>query len=119
MSDSEKGLTLDLPLALEYAKRWRNSKDKYKYEALHGFQMSIMDLEAILGENASGVRLYLGINDKNEAKIMLVGTVLTQHGDGTITHDDMLPKMAQTGNVYDFSMPCPKACSSVSPFNNL
>lgn len=114
MSDS-KGTTLDLKSALEYAKNWRNSKD-YKHAALHGFHVPVFDLEAVLGEGVNGVRFYLGIDDKGEAKIMLVGTIWNPD---TLLFDDMLPEMEHTGNIYDFSMPCPKACSTKSPFNDI
>lgn len=114
-----EGLDIDLDLALGYAKRWRHSKDLYAHEKLHGFHVSITDFEAMLGENATGVRLYLGLDDQNNAKIMFVGTILTTHADGSITFDDMLKDTKMSGKVYDFSMPCPRECSSVSPFNDI
>lgn len=110
-----KGLDLKLDIALEWAKNWRSSND-YDHTALHGIHVSKFDLDRMKDQEADGARFYLGIDQKGDAKVMVVGT---KWNPETGTYDDMLPEMEHEGKVYDFSMPCPKACSSKSPFNDI
>ncbi|WP_116787539.1 hypothetical protein [Flavobacterium psychrotrophum] len=120
--DYPEGLIFPLDKALANAKRWRDPETKFAYNKLHGFYIPHLDLAALTGlaeSGASGARAYLGIDENNNAKLVLVGTISTQHEDGSVTYDDMLPGMKHTGKVYDFSMPCPRECSSVSPFNDI
>lgn len=115
MKDSN-GVDLDLKKALEYAKNWRNSKD-FDHTALNGFHIATLDLNTLMSEAKNGIRVYMGLDENNNPKLILVGTFWN---DKTETYDDMLPLLSDNpGKVYDFSMPCPKACSSVSPFNEL
>ena len=63
------------------------------------------------------VRAYIGVDENNVEKLMLVGTKYDKEND---IYYDMLPERSlQDGDIYDFTTPCPPCCDPTSALNNL
>ncbi len=117
--------TISLKKAKKWAKEWRDDEASYnKYFECRAFNIPKIDLIEVLQEDGvEGIRAYIGVEktkDKKtgentfEEKLMIVGVdangkdMLTLSSDGdTLTSD--------SGNIYDFSRPCPTACDFSSP----
>jgi len=112
--------TIDLQTAQEWAAKWRKEEGTYfEHYKVNAFNIPLEDLTQLLKEPLDGVRAYLGVNDDNTAKLMLVGTTYDADTD---TFYDMLPKEAKTkkqGEIYDFTNPCPPGCDPTSPLTKL
>ena len=119
MSDLNADFSIDLTTAREYAKRWRSEDSTYEaHNKLHAFLIPRQNLEALLAENSDAFRAYIGVDENNVEKLMIVGTKWSKNTD---TQDDMLPLLdtAYPGKIYDFTMPCPKFCGHKSALNEL
>ncbi|KDC44844.1 hypothetical protein, partial [Pseudoalteromonas fuliginea] len=81
----------------------------------HAFLIPKDDLTQVLAQGVDAVRAYIGVDENNVEKLMIVGT---KYDAATDTYVDMLPeKSAEGGNIYDFTRPCPPSCDSGSPLN--
>ncbi|MGQ2983959.1 hypothetical protein [Flavobacterium sp.] len=108
---------IELETAQNWAKKWREGKEGYIFHSqVKGFLIPIEGLKHIFDSGAEAARAYIGVDDNGEAKLMFVGTTYNHQMQ---THDDMLPKSAQPGFIYDFTLPCPRACGYNSPLNDL
>ena len=112
---SEKKVnTIDLVHAKHYAAKWRKEEGTYNaHHRLKAFVIPKEDLLEVLAQGVDAVRAYVGVDDNDEEKLMIVGT--KQVGDEYI---DMLPETGfEDGSIYDFTRPCPPSCDKNSPLN--
>jgi hypothetical protein len=117
MSDLTTDFSITLEKAREYAKNWRDPKTEFDHTALHAFLIPKDSMQRIIDEMPdTGIRAYLGISETGEPKLMIVGT---KYNHQMQTHDDMLPESESPGRIYDFTVPCPRACGYMSPLNDL
>lgn len=109
--------TISLETAQEWAKKWRDEEAGYNsHNDVHGFLIPIEDIQLLLRQNVDAIRAYIGVDEDNVEKLMLVGTKYNPDHD---TYDDMLPGLKPEGRIYDFTKPCPPACAYDSPLNKL
>lgn len=116
---SEKTNTISLETAQKWAKKWRLEEGDYnKHHFIKAFNIPKEDLIQILMEEVDGIRAYIGVNDNDEEKLMLVGT---KYNEETDTFEDMLPDRKENlqGKIYDFTHPCPHMCDRDSSLNKL
>ena len=113
---SEKVNTISLETAQSWAKRWRKEEGDYNaHNELHAFLIPKEDLSQVLAESPDAVRAYIGVDENNVEKLMIVGTRLNPE---TNVYVDMLPgKSMAGGDIYDFTNPCPPGCDPESPLN--
>lgn len=109
--------TIDLETAQKWAKKWRDDESGYiSHNEVKGFLIPLDGLKRILESSAEAARAYIGVDEDGQAKLMIVGTVYNHQMQ---THDDMLPHTPKPGFIYDFTLPCPRACGYNSPLNDL
>lgn len=110
--------TIDLKTAQDWARRWRKEEGDYNaHHEVHAFLIPVEDIQALLEEGVDKIRAYIGVDENEEEKLMIVGTRYNAEQD---TYDDMLPSGSPIkGSIYDFTQPCPPACGYNSPLNNL
>lgn len=108
---------IDLETAQKWAKKWRQVEGVYnKHKEIHAFLIPKESIEGVMAQGVDSVRAYLGVDEKNEEKLMLVGT---KYDKVTDTYIDMLPGGEIEGRIYDFTRPCPPACDKKSKLNDL
>ncbi|GAB3661088.1 hypothetical protein GCM10028791_35370 [Echinicola sediminis] len=95
--------TVSKKTAKEWMKRWRkNQKDYNKKTPVNGFLIPMVDLKEVMAETgATNVRTYLGIDDNDQEKLLIVG--VNEAGHDMVNEED-------GEYVYDFTQPCPPAC---------
>jgi cystathionine beta-lyase family protein involved in aluminum resistance len=107
---------IPLKTAQKWAKRWTKKEGDYnKHHQLHGFLIPKVDLLEVLAEGVDAVRAYIGVDDNNVEKLMIVGT---KYNAVTKIYEDMITvgnTTAEQDDIYDFTSPCPTACDSKSP----
>lgn len=113
---SERVNTIDLETAQKWAKKWRKVEGSYNaHHELFAFLIPKEDLTQLLAENIDAVRAYLGVDDNDVEKLMLVGT---KYNPVTDIYVDMTPdKAVDSGYIYDFTRPCPTFCDPGSSMN--
>jgi len=114
---AEKVNTIDLETAIKWAKKWRKEEATYNsHHEVHAFLIPVEDLTQLIEENVDMVRAYIGVDENDEEKLMLVGTKYDAESD---TFVDMLPEQSRLkGEIYDFTRPCPPGCDPISPLND-
>jgi hypothetical protein len=126
MSAGNGDNTITLHDAQRWALTWRKVQGTYNsHNELMAFHIPLEDIKLIQSEGADAVRAYLGVNDEGEEKLMIVGT---KYDSDTGLYNDMIPGVdakgdPTTGNIYDFTRPCPQSCGHNSllkdiPINN-
>ncbi len=115
---SEKVNTISLETAQKWAKKWRKEEDHYnEHHEVHAFLIPLEDLTQLIDQGVDAVRAYIGVDENDDEKLMLVGTKYDQDTD---TYYDMLPSGSSSqGEIYDFTRPCPPCCDKTSSLNNL
>lgn len=109
--------TITLETAQRWARKWREEEAEYNaHNDVHGFLIPIEDIQLLLEENIDAIRAYIGVDENNVEKLMLVGT---KYNEEQCTYDDMLPGAPHAGKIYDFTQPCPPVCAYNSPLNKL
>lgn len=99
--------TITLAQAQEWAANWRKNPDT----KVIAFLIPEVDLTQVMAEkNTVNVRTYLGIDDGNKPKLMIVG--VDSNGKDLIDE-----KNGQY--IYDFSTGCQPNCDVNSPLFNL
>lgn len=122
MAQKENDNTIDLLTAQSWALRWRKVQGDYNaHNELKAFHIPIEDIIKIQEEGADAVRAYLGVNDHDVEKLMIVGTKLDTE---TGIYNDMIPGLDSkgketTGAIYDFTLPCPQSCGHNSLLNDI
>lgn len=108
---------IDLATAQKWARKWRKLEGSYnKHHLLHAFVIPKEDLQEVLREGVDGARAYIGVDDNDVEKLMIVGTKYDAISD---TYNDILPPKYPDGKIYDFTRPCPPSCGYQSPLNDL
>ncbi|GGF39972.1 hypothetical protein [Echinicola rosea] len=98
--------TIPKATAKKWMKRWKKmEKDYNKKTPVNGFLVPMVDLQEVIAEvGAANVRAYLGIDDSDMEKLLIVG--VDEKGN------DMTNE-AQGQFVYDFTRPCPPDCGEM------
>lgn len=110
---------IPLKTAQKWAKRWSKKEEKYnKHYELHAFLIPKADLLEVLVEGVDAVRAYIGVDDNDVEKLMIVGT---KHNSENGIYEDMIAVgVGNDGttkdNIYDFTRPCQTDCDPSSPF---
>jgi len=99
--------TITLDQAQQWAQNWRDNPSK----EIKAFLIPEIDLTQVMKEeNTVNVRAYLGIDDNNNCKLMIVG--VDEKGNDLIDE-------ANGQFIYDFTTGCPPSCDVDSPLFNL
>lgn len=97
-----EGKTIELDLAQEWTKNYRNTVAPDETRAL--FQ-GRDNLKRILDqEGCMGIRAYFATDDNGKPQLIYVGADANE--------SDIL------GEIYDYSTPCPNNCDNISPLNS-
>ncbi|KAF2517460.1 hypothetical protein E0W68_10840 [Flavobacterium salilacus subsp. salilacus] len=112
----DKKNIISLETAQAWAKKWRKEEGTYNsHHEVHAFLIPKEDLTELLSEGVDAVRAYLGVDEHDEEKLMIVGT---KYNAATDTYVDMTPeRVVHSGYIYDFTRPCPPSCDTSSPLN--
>ena len=112
---------IELGLAETWTGNWRANRKSFADLGVNGFKIHKLDFTSVIGEGATSIRTYMGI----EFKTVTVKGVEKQE---TIPHllvvgvdangNDMTDKTKKQ-YVYDFSQPCPPTCGQASKLNGL
>lgn len=112
---AEKVNTIDLQTAQNWAKTWRKVEGNYNsHHEVHAFLIPKADLTELLAQGVDAVRAYIGVDENNVEKLMLVGTI---YDAATDIYTDMLPNQSPEGSIFDFVSPCPPCCDPTSALN--
>jgi hypothetical protein len=117
---AKKVNTIPLTEAQRWAKRWKKKEGNYnKHHELNGFLIPKVDLQEVLAEGVDAVRAYIGVDDNNVEKLMIVGT---KYDPVTKIYIDMITvgrgdAIAEQDDIYDFTSPCPPNGDPRSPLN--
>lgn len=108
---------ISLPTAKKWAKRWSKKEGSYNsHHKVKAFLIPKVDLLEVLTEGVDAVRAYIGIDDTNTEKLMIVGTKLNPV---TGIYEDLITVGPGSGSepddIYDFTRPCPTDCDPSSP----
>ncbi len=108
--------TISLDTAKKWTKKWRQKESTYnKYHECKAFNIPKIDLQEVLAEKGvASIRAYLGVDENNVEKLMIVG-VDEKGKDMITTSDDLALKGNQNGDIFDFIEPCPVSCDESSP----
>jgi hypothetical protein len=110
--------SIPLKTARKWAKRWTKKEGHYnKHHELHAFLIPKVDMLEVLAEGVDAVRAYIGVDDNNVEKLMIVGT---KYNPETGIYEDMITVGVGAGDkeqddIYDFTRPCPTDCDPSSP----
>lgn len=110
--------TISLETAISWAKKWRKKEGTYNnHYKVKAMFIPKDDITALLSKEIDGVRAYLGVDENDVEKLILVGTKLKE---GTDIYEDLLPGSTNTyAEIYDFTRPCPHMCDPKSVLNTL
>ncbi|HET8810566.1 MAG TPA: hypothetical protein VFM65_09935 [Flavobacteriaceae bacterium] len=109
--------TISLATAQIWAKKWRKEEGTYNaHHEVHAFLIPKEDLTELLAEDVDAVRAYVGVDENNVEKLMIVGTKFNSE---TGEYEDMVPGGNPEGKIYDFTTPCPPICDPASPLNDI
>jgi hypothetical protein len=119
----DKETEIPLETAVKWAKKWKEAKPELgKNKKVNAYLIPKYNLEKVLEQGIDAARAYVGINDKGEETLMIVGT---KYDAKTDTYLDMLPRVvacnipeAEKGEIYDFVEPSPPCKADLSsPLN--
>jgi hypothetical protein len=113
----KKKNTISLKTAKKWAKKWRKQEGTYnKHHDCRAFNIPKIDLQEVLAEDGvANIRAYLGIDDNNEEKLMIVG--VDANGKDMISKKSSGLGDEEGDDIYDFTKPCPTHCDPSSPLN--
>jgi hypothetical protein len=108
----DKDTEISLETAERWVKKWKEAKPELvKKKKVNSYHIPKYNLEKVLAQGIDAARAYVGINDKGEETLMIVGT---KYDALTKTFLDMLPRQvscnipeADEGEIYDFTEPSP------------
>lgn len=118
----DKDTEISLETAERWVKKWKEAKPELgKNKKIHGYLIPKYNLEKVLAQGIDAARAYIGINDKGEETLMIVGT---RYDAKTDTYLDMLPRIVDCdisnpppGEIYDFTSACPPNSDPSSPLD--
>ncbi|MBP4138786.1 MULTISPECIES: hypothetical protein [Flavobacterium] len=119
----DQNTQISLADAQEWVKKWKDTSGEADIKKkVNSYLIPKVNLEKVLAQDIDAARAYIGINNKGEQTIMIVGT---KRDPETGIYVDLIPgygtaqKMAQTDSgIYDFSQPSPPEVGDVnSPMN--
>lgn len=99
--------TITLEQAQQWAQTWRSNPNN----TVKAFLIPEADITQLLAEEGvANVRAYMGIDENNTQKLMLVA--VDAEGNDMINEEN-------GQYIYDFTQPCPKTCDVNSPLFTL
>lgn len=103
--------TITLETAQAWANRWKQEEGTYnKHNKLKAFLVPGIDFQQVMQEEGVvNVRAYLGVDDNQVERLMIVG--VDAEGNDMISDTEGY-------YIYDFSEPCPNTCNQKAPFIN-
>ncbi len=118
----DKDTEISLETAERWVKKWREAKpESAKKKKVNSFLIPKYNLEKVLEQGIDAARAYIGINDKGEETLMIVGT---RYDAKTEIYLDMIPRKvacnipeAGEGEIYDFTSACPPNGDPSSPLD--
>lgn len=113
----KKQNTIPLKQAKKWAETWRLTESWYnKYNECIAFNVPLDDLKDVLKEKGIvSVRAYLGVDENGEEKLMIVG--VDKYNKDMLSSRDGENLDEDSGQIYDFTRPCPTTCDQESPLN--
>ena len=114
---------IDLKTAQKWVAKWKDPKEGTDVKKkVDSYLIPVQNLTLVLAQGIDAARAYVGINDKGEQTLMIVGTKYDKDKDLYI---DMLPGYGlETGDgdtdfgIYDFVEPSPpNTADPSSPMN--
>lgn len=116
----EKDTEINLDVAQKWVKTWKGQKDDETIKKkVDSFLIPKYNLEQVLLKGIDAARAYIGVNEKGEQTLMIVGT---RYDEKTGIYKDVLPGYGFEDNngsgIYDFTDPCPPGTADPdSPMN--
>lgn len=113
---------ISLDTAIDWAKKWRQVEGTYNaHHSLKAFFIPKEDILALLAEGIDGIRAYVGVDENDKEKLMMVGTKHNINPDSPDKYEDMLPDRSGrlNGIILDFTSPCPHMCDRNSTLYKL
>jgi hypothetical protein len=102
---------IPLKTAQEWVKKWKALKDDQTRKRVDSYLIPSQNLALVLAQGIDAARAYVGINEKGEETLMLVGTKWDEEKG---IYVDMIPgylctdeESVVTAGIYDFTEPCP------------
>lgn len=113
--------TISLETAKKWTQRWRQEESTYnKYHKCIAFNIPLVDLQQVLAEKSvASVRAYLGVDDNDVEKMIIVGVDANGKDMITFAKDSTLKGGDDNGGIFDFTEPCPISCDKTSPLYGL
>ena len=100
--------TISLETAQDWANRWKEVQNNNKTPQITAFLIPGIDVsQALKPEKAVDVRTYLGIDETDIPRLIIVG--VDKNGNDLIDE-------ANGYYIYDFTLPCPRYCNDSAPF---
>jgi hypothetical protein len=100
--------TISLETAQDWANRWKEVQNNNKTPHITAFLIPGIDVsQALQPEKAVDVRTYLGMDETNTPRLIIVG--VDEKGNDLIDE-------ANGYYIYDFTLPCPPYCNDIPPF---
>ena len=114
----KKKNTITLQTAKKWAKKWRKEEGTYnEHQRCRAFNIPKIDLQEVLAEEGvESIRAYLGVNDDNVEKLMIVG--VDKNNKDMISTIKPNELGAPGDDIYDMTKPCPDICDPGSPLNS-
>lgn len=97
-------------ITLDQAQQWATNWRKNPNTEVIAFLIPEIDLTQVIAENETvNIRTYLGIDDKNNSKLMIVGV--------DVNGKDLIDE-TKGQYIYDFTSACQPNCDVESPLFN-
>lgn len=99
--------TISFEIAQEWAERWRNAQESGNTPNITAFLIPGIDVtQALEPDEAVDVRTYLGIDDTDTVRLIIVG--VDSEGNDLIDENNGF-------YIYDFTRLCPPDCNNRPP----
>lgn len=119
----EGNTAISLEKAQEWVKKWKDPKEQEGRKKVDSYLIPMQNLALVLGQGIDAARAYVGINEKGDQTLMLVGT---RYNKETHIYEDLIPGYDDSDAIcaipfaiYDFSEASPPAkADPKSPLND-
>ncbi|WP_337967097.1 hypothetical protein [uncultured Flavobacterium sp.] len=113
---------IPLATAQEWVKNWKSPKEEEGRVKVDSYLIPVQNLALVLAQGIDAARAYVGINDKGQQTLMIVGT---KYDAKTGIYVDMIPGSGEEEvlsaipiAIYDFTEPSPPGkADPKSPMN--